>query len=296
MHFTKMQGAGNDYVYVNCFEETLPDSPEVLARQVSDRNFGIGGDGLILIEPSELADARMRMFNADGSESEMCGNGIRCVAKYVHDHGISQKPRITIETGAGILTLDLFLYPETCQRAGLVERVRVDMGLPILESSKIPTKLPGDPPIEVPLKIGGKEYLVTAVSMGNPHCILFIDEPLTDELVWEVGPEIEIHPMFPNRVNVEFVHIRNPHEVTLRVWERGSGETMACGTGACAVCVAGALTNKTKRAIKAHLPGGVLELEWRDNDHVFMTGPAVEVFSGEWVPRAAPIPDLEETS
>jgi diaminopimelate epimerase len=274
MRFTKMQGAGNDYVYVDCIRQPTPQDPVALAKAISDRHFGVGGDGLILICPSEIADARMRMFNADGSESEMCGNGIRCVAKFVHDHGIAAKATLKIETGRGVLALDLDVH------AGKVRSVRVDMGEPILEAAKIPTTLHGNPPINAYLP--DHDLTVTCVSMGNPHCIAFVSE-ITDHLVLHVGPKIEKDPAFPRRVNVEFVKVNSYTDVTLRVWERGSGETLACGTGACAVCVAGVLTDRTDRKITAHLPGGDLLLEWDEKtNHVFMTGPAVEVFSGEW--------------
>jgi diaminopimelate epimerase len=276
MRFTKMQGAGNDYVYVDCFRQTLPRDLPALARKISDRHFGVGGDGLILIGASERADARMRMFNADGSESEMCGNGVRCVAKYVYDHGIAVKPTLTIETGRGILTLDVEA------RGGKVQRVRVDMGEPILQAERIPTTLPGNPPVNAALAVGERSFAVTCVSMGNPHCITYVDE-VTDTLVHGIGPQIEHHAAFPRRVNAEFVRVNRPDDVTMRVWERGSGETLACGTGACAVAVAGVLTGRTGRTLTAHLPGGDLELHWSEKDnHVFMTGPAVEVFSGDW--------------
>jgi len=275
MKFTKMHGAGNDYVYVNCFAEKLPHDIPALAIVVSDRHKGIGADGLILICPSEIADARMRMFNADGSESEMCGNGVRCVAKYVYDHGIARQDRLKIETGRGVLVLDLEVS------RGLVDRVRVNMGAPILESSKIPTTLAGNPPIRQKLSAGGREFEVTCVSMGNPHCVTFVDQ-LNDDWVLRVGPEVERHPAFPRRVNAEFIQIVSPREFKMRVWERGSGETQACGTGACASAVAGVLTGLTERRVLAHLPGGDLELEWSDAGEVYLTGPAVEVFSGEW--------------
>ena len=276
MRFTKMQGAGNDYIYVVCFSIPLPRDPAGLSRAVSDRHFGIGSDGLILICPSEIAEARMRMFNADGSESEMCGNGIRCVAKYVHDHGIVRKPNLKIETGRGILSLDLELL------GGKVRSVRVDMGQPILTGVLIPTTLPGDPPINVPLAVADIKLMVTCVSRGNPHCVTYVDEP-TDSLVLGIGPKVENLPAFPRRTNVEFVRVNSVADITMRVWERGSGETLACGTGACAVAVAGVLTGRTQRRITAHLPGGDLRLEWSEaDDHVYMTGPAVEVFSGEW--------------
>jgi len=275
MKFTKMHGAGNDYVYVDCFAEPVPREIPRLAIAVSDRHKGIGADGLILICPSEVADARMRMFNADGSESEMCGNGVRCVAKYVYDHGIARKDRLEIETGRGVLALDL----ETSR--GLVQRVRVNMGTPILESTKIPTTLPGDPPIRQTLSAGGREFAVTCVSMGNPHCVTFVEQ-LNDDWVLRVGPEVERHPAFPRRVNAEFIQIVSPREFHMRVWERGSGETQACGTGACASAVAGVLAGLTERRVLAHLPGGDLELEWAESGEVYLTGPAVEVFSGDW--------------
>lgn len=276
MLFTKMHGAGNDYVYVNCFDQPIPaDAPE-LARQMSHRHFGIGGDGLILIRPSDVADARMQMFNADGSEAEMCGNGIRCVAKYVYDHGISQKSTLQIETGAGVLTL------EVKTTNGKVDLVRVDMGEPILDAAKIPTKLPGSPVVNAELEIGGTTFQATCVSMGNPHCIIFVEEA-SDDLVLGVGPKIEVSDVFPAKVNVEFIEVISPTEVRQRTWERGSGETWACGTGASAVCVAGVLAGRTERKILNHLLGGDLELEWDEaSNHVFMTGPATEVFSGEW--------------
>jgi diaminopimelate epimerase len=281
MRFTKMHGIGNDYVYVDCVRNRPPADPAAVARAVSDRHFGIGSDGLILICPSERADARMRMFNADGSESEMCGNGIRCVAKFVHDHGIARKPRLTIETGRGVLALDLEVTNDK------VSRVRVNMGEPILKSADIPTTLPGDPPVNVPLTVGTHTFDATCVSMGNPHVVVYPGEEYfrtaDRDLVAEVGPKVERHEAFPRRVNVHFVKVHSPTEVTMRTWERGSGITWACGTGACAVCVAGVLTGKTGRKLLAHLPGGDLELEWAEADnHVYMTGPATEVFSGEW--------------
>lgn len=276
MRFTKMHGAGNDYVYVNCFEELIEGDTAELARRMSDRRFGIGGDGLILIEPTEKADARMRMFNADGSEAEMCGNGIRCVAKYVYDHGIKSEPSLKIETGAGILALEL----ETS--GGKANRIRVDMGPPILNGPDIPTTFTENPVVNAALRIDGEIFHATCVSMGNPHCVIFV-EKATDDLVLGIGPKIEVAPEFPARVNVEFVEIRSRSELHQRTWERGSGETFACGTGASAVCVAGVLTNRTERKVIIHLLGGDLELEWHETDgHVYMTGPAEEVFTGEW--------------
>jgi diaminopimelate epimerase len=277
MRFTKMHGCGNDYVYVDCFREPMPHDPAGLSRAISDRHFGVGSDGLILICPSDKADARMRMFNADGSEAEMCGNGVRCVAKYVYDHGLVRKPTLTVETGRGVLTLDL----ETS--GGVVRQVRVDMGEPILEAERVPTTLSGSPVVNVPLDVAGQQFAVTCVSMGNPHCVIFVPE-ITDALVLGVGPQIEKHSAFPRRTNVEFVRVNRPDDVMMRVWERGSGETLACGTGACAVAVAGVLTGRSARKVTVHLTGGDLQLEWSERDnHVYMMGPAVEVFSGEWI-------------
>jgi diaminopimelate epimerase len=275
MRFTKMHGAGNDYVYVDCFAEKLPGNPRELAVAMSDRHMGVGGDGLILICPSEVADARMRMYNADGSEAEMCGNGVRCVAKYVYDHGICRRDELSIETGRGVLAIRVEV------ERGLVQRARVNMGPPILDPERIPTTLPGNPPVKVPLSAAGRTFEVTCVSMGNPHCVMYVDE-VNDDWVLRVGPEVERHPVFPRKVNAEFVQVLSPREARMRVWERGSGETLACGTGASAVCVAGVLAGKTERKILAHLPGGDLELEWAESGDVFMTGPAVEVFRGEW--------------
>ena len=287
MQFTKMHGAGNDYVYVDCFAQPIPNQVAELARAISDRHRGVGADGLILICPSDQADAEMRMFNADGTPAEMCGNGIRCVAKYVHDHGIARNETLRISSGGKIYILELFT------RNGLVEQVRVDMGKPILSAALIPTTLTGtttlardtDPAslvVNAPLTVAGTHYDVTCVSMGNPHCVIFV-EAATDALVHLVGPQIETDAHFPNRTNVEFVELLSPREVRQRTWERGSGETQACGTGASAVCVAGVLTGRTQRQLTVHLRGGDLQLEWNAVDnHVIMTGPAVEVFSGQW--------------
>ncbi len=275
MKFTKMQGAGNDYVYLNGFEERV-ENPEKLAVRVSNRNFGIGSDGLILILPSERADVRMRMFNADGSESEMCGNGIRCVAKYAYDHGLVTKREITAETGAGILTLQLF----TDSRNN-VEKVRVNMGAPRLSRPEIPMQGSGEERVVAePLNILHTTFSITCVSMGNPHCIIFVDD-VENIQVAKYGPLIENHELFPRRTNVEFVHVISPTEVRQRTWERGAGETLACGTGASAVCVAGVLNGGTGKKILNHLSGGDLELEWAADGNVYMTGPAVEVFTGE---------------
>jgi diaminopimelate epimerase len=280
MKFTKMHGAGNDYIYVNGFEEHL-DQPADVARLVSDRHFGIGSDGLILILPSTHADFRMRMFNADGSEAQMCGNGIRCLAKYVYERGMTQKTTIQVETLAGVLELQLFP-----SHAG-VEKVRVKMGEPRLERAQIPMQGPLGRVLQEPLVVEGTTFAVTAVSMGNPHCVVFVDDPQTfDVRSW--GPRFEQHPFFPEGVNTEFVRVLDPQTFSMRVWERGSGETLACGTGASAVAVACHLTGRTGRRVTGHLLGGSLELEWNEVDNqVYMTGPAVEVFNGEWYLKGA---------
>lgn len=280
MHFTKMHGLGNDYIYINGFEEHI-DDPAAVARAVSDRHFGIGGDGLILILPSTHADFRMRMFNADGSEAQMCGNGIRCVAKYVYDHQLTRKTRLRIETLAGVLELELFPQGE------VIDRVRVMMGEPRLQRAHIPMRGPDGQVINEPLEVEGKTFEVTAVSMGNPHCIVFVDDPETFELAYW-GPRFEQHPVFPEGVNTEFIQVLDPTHFRMRVWERGSGETLACGTGASAAAVACHLNGRTARRVTAHLRGGDLELEWNaSTNQVYMTGPAVEVFSGEWLGQGA---------
>ena len=282
MRFTKMHGIGNDYVYVDCVRNPVPADPAALSRAISDRHFGVGADGLILICKSERADARMRMFNADGSESEMCGNGLRCVAKYVYDHGIARKPKLAIETGRGVLTVALEVKNDT------VSRATVNMGEPILEAARIPTTLPGNPPVNAPLSVAGTRFEATCVSMGNPHAVLYVGDeffrPGERDPVADYGSKIERAAEFPRRTNVHFVKVHSPNEVTMRTWERGSGITLACGTGACAVCVAGVLTGRTNRKLLAHLPGGDLELNWSEADNcVYKTGPATEVFSGEWL-------------
>jgi len=284
-----MHGIGNDYVYVNCFAEPVPADIARLAMAVSDRHFGIGGDGIILIGPSERADARMRMFNADGSESEMCGNGVRCVAKYVYDHGIARKPELKIETGRGVLTLHM-----TAGANGKAEKVRVDMGPPILTADKIPTMFSGEKVVDVPIspelidpsaawvKACGLDLRMTCVSMGNPHVTIYCTDVAKIPLE-SIGPVLENARVFPRRINVHFAQVVSPTELIMRTWERGSGITLACGTGACAVAVAGVLTGRSARKVLAHLPGGDLELEWpTDESSVFMTGPATEVFSGDW--------------
>jgi len=274
--FTKMHGAGNDYIYIDCFARSVPEDLPDLARAVSDRHFGVGADGLILICPSDVADAEMRMFNADGSSSEMCGNGIRCVAKYVYDHGICRCESLRITSAGKVYELQLTVVD------GKVDQVRVDMGEPILNAASIPTTFTGDPVADVTLKLPGRDLTVTCVSMGNPHCVAFV-EKATDALVLGLGPLVEQDSHFPSRVNAEFVEVLSRSEVRQRTWERGSGETWACGTGASAVCVAGVLTGRTDRNVTVHLLGGDLQLEWNKTDNrVYMTGPAVEIFSGEW--------------
>jgi len=277
-----MHGAGNDYVYVDGFREKI-EHPEAVAIQVSDRHKGIGSDGLVLILPSETCDFRMRMFNADGSEAQMCGNAARCVGKYVYDNGYTHKQTITLETKAGIKTLELFPIN------GKVEKVKVDMGEPVLSTQAIPVKWGEEQLINQTIDFGVAELAITAVSMGNPHAVVFLEEGgfkgfkgLNALKIDEIGKTIETHPLFPERTNVEFVEILSPNHAKMRVWERGSGETQACGTGACAVLVAAVLNNKLERKATISLLGGYLELEWNaGNNHVFMTGPAVQVFEGE---------------
>jgi len=289
MRFTKMHGLGNDYVYVNCFEEKI-ENPAELARIVSDRHKGIGADGLILICLSQSADVRMRIFNADGSEAEMCGNGIRCVAKYVYEHKLakaggafsvpgqrSYPASLKIETGNGISTVGLII-----DDSDKVKNVCVNMGMPILTPKDIPVKLTGEKIIEQPIEIIGQELLMSCVSMGNPHAVFFCDDVELIELE-KFGPAIENHNLFPNRINVHFVQVDKPTELTMRTWERGSGITMACGSGACACCVAAVLTDRAKRICTAHLPGGDLNLNWCKEDNcVYMTGPSEQVFEGTW--------------
>lgn len=274
MKFTKMQGIGNDYVYVNCFEETI-ENPSRVAQLISDRHFGIGSDGLILICPSEMADCRMDMYNADGSQSQMCGNGVRCVGKYIHDKGLTSKTTVTVETLGGIKTLSLHL------KNGTVEAVTVDMGAPILSPAEIPVAGEGSTFIDQPVTVAGQEVHVTAVSTGNPHAVVFVED--TDTLpLSEIGPAYENHPIFPERTNTEFIQVLDKQNLKMRVWERGSGETLACGTGACASLVAAVLTGKTDREATLHLLGGDLKIRWDEQDgHVYMTGPAAFVFDGE---------------
>lgn len=275
LRFTKMHGCGNDYVYVNCFEEEVKD-PVSLSIAISDRHFGVGGDGLVLICPSDRADAKMRMFNADGSEGKMCGNAIRCVGKYLYDRGIVRKTTVTIETLSGIKTLELFL------KDGKVDSAQVNMGPAILIPSEIPVNLPGERAVAVPVKIAGEEHTITCVSMGNPHCIVFGGDPYELDLP-KIGPLFENAPLFPERVNTEFIEVLDDHTLNMRVWERGSGETWACGTGACAAAVAAVLNGFCKKGkdISVRLRGGELTIRYTD-EAVFMTGKATEVFHGEW--------------
>lgn len=275
MEFTKMQGLGNDYVYVNCFKEKI-ENPSEMAVKVSDRHFGIGSDGLILIKPSEVADFEMEMYNADGSRGEMCGNGIRCVAKYVYDYGLTDKTSISVETLGGIKYLDLTV------EHGKVALVKVDMGTPILKPELIPIVAKGETVIDEPIMVGGKEYHMTGVSMGNPHDVVFMDDIKNLEIE-KIGPLFENHERFPNRINTEFVNVIDRHTAQMRVWERGSGETLACGTGACAVAVACILNGLTENTVTVKLLGGDLQIEWdREKNTVYMTGPAEVSFDGVW--------------
>lgn len=274
MKFIKMHGCGNDYVYVNLFEEKLEDPSEV-ARRVSDRHFGIGSDGLITIGPSELADVRMRIYNADGSEAEMCGNGIRCVAKYAYEHGLADQAQMTVETGNGVKTLTLFI------ERNKVWQVRVDMGEPVLEPERIPVLADTDRVIDEPIVAGDRAWRITCVSMGNPHAVIFVDD--TEHFPLEkYGPLFEHHERFPARINTEFVQVISRTEARMRVWERGSAETLACGTGTCAAVMACILNRFTEDEVLVHLRGGDLTITYdRDTNHIFMTGPAAEVFTGE---------------
>lgn len=274
MKFTKMHGCGNDYVYVNCMEKMLED-PDQVSRFVSDRHFGVGSDGLILICPSDQADFRMAMYNADGSEGEMCGNGIRCVAKYVYDYGLTDQTSISVETKGGIKYLDLTV------KEGKVSLVKVNMGSPILKPSLIPIRSDKEQFVDEPVTVDGKVYRMTGVSMGNPHVVTFVDDTASLNLE-KIGPSFENHELFPNRINTEFVQVLSRHEINMRVWERGSGETLACGTGTCASAVACVLNGKTDEHLTVHLLGGDLEIFYdRANDTVWMTGPASVVFDGE---------------
>lgn len=274
MKFTKMQGLGNDYIYVDCTQIDI-DNPSEVAKKVSDRHFGIGSDGLVLIMSSDMADFRMRMFNSDGSEAEMCGNAIRCVGKYVYDNKLTDKSTISVETLAGIKILDLKI------ENGKVALVKVDMGEPVLLPGQIPVNSEKDRFISEPVKIDGKIYCVTAVSMGNPHAVSYVEDVINFPL-FEVGPKMETHQLFPRKINAEFVQVIDRATLKMRVWERGAGETLACGTGACAVLVSSVLNGISERTAAIKLLGGDLSVEWSASDnHVYMTGPAVKVFDGE---------------
>ena len=276
MKFTKMQGIGNDYVYVNCLQETI-ENPSELAKKISDRHYGVGSDGLIMINPSDKADFEMEMYNADGSRGEMCGNGIRCVAKYVYDYGLTDKTSISVETLAGIKYLDLTVED------GKVVLVKVDMGKPMLRPEEVPVVSEKEEVIDEPITVDGQEYRMTCVSMGNPHAVVFIDQDVKEFPLETVGVKFENHERFPKRVNTEFVNVLDRHTAQMRVWERGSGETLACGTGACAVAVACALNGLTEDEVTVKLLGGDLQIKWdREKNMVYMTGPAEVVFDGEW--------------
>ena len=276
MKFTKMQGIGNDYVYVNCLQETI-ENPSELAKKISDRHYGVGSDGLIMINPSDKADFEMEMYNADGSRGEMCGNGIRCVEKYVYDYGLTDKTSISVETLAGIKYLDLTVED------GKVVLVKVDMGKPMLRPEEVPVVSEKEEVIDEPITVDGQEYRMTCVSMGNPHAVVFIDQDVKEFPLETVGVKFENHERFPKRVNTEFVNVLDRHTAQMRVWERGSGETLACGTGACAVAVACALNGLTEDEVTVKLLGGDLQIKWdREKNTVYMTGPAEVVFDGEW--------------
>lgn len=275
IRFTKMQGAGNDYVYIDATVQDV-SHPERLAVEMSDRHFGVGSDGLVLILPSDKADFRMRMFNADGSEAQMCGNASRCVGKYVYEHGLTTQKTLLLETASGIKRLDLHVSD------GKVSRVSVDMGVPVLEPAAIPVNLPGERVVDMPITVAGEEYRMTCVSMGNPHAVLFV--PSLDAVdIHGLGPLAEYHALFPERCNIEFAEVVSPTEIRMRVWERGAGETLACGTGACATLVAAVLNGLTQRRAKLRLLGGDLDIAWREDGRVCMTGGAETVFDGVWL-------------
>lgn len=276
LKFTKMHGCGNDYIYFNCFETPVED-PEELSVRISDRHFGVGGDGIVLICPSDKADAKMRMFNIDGSEGKMCGNAIRCVGKYLYDNGIKRCNPLKIDTLSGIKTLNLNIGAD-----GKVDSVRVDMGKAILKPEEIPVKLDGETAVARPVTIDGKEYKITCVSMGNPHCVVFTDTDVSELPLEEIGPKFEFDPLFPERVNTEFINVIDKNTLKMRVWERGSGETLACGTGACASVVAACLNGFCEKDtdITVRLVGGELVIRYTD-EAVTMTGPATVAFTGE---------------
>ena len=274
--FTKMEGCGNDYVYINGFTQSVPaEEKPALVRRLSDRHFGIGGDGGIFINPAKEADFEMEMWNADGTRSELCGNGIRCVARYVYDFGLTDQKEFSIVSAGKVKYMTLY------EQDGQISAVRVNMGQPILEADQIPVRADHSPVINVPIEVQGKEYRMTCVSMGNPHAVVFVDST-EDFPLEQVGPYFENHPCFPNRTNTEFVQVIDRSRVRMRVWERGTGETLACGTGCCATAVACVLNGLTDNAITVEVLGGELRIEWdRENDLVWMTGPATVVFSGE---------------
>lgn len=276
MRFTKMHGIGNDYLFVNCFEEIVRD-PESMALVMSKPHFGAGSDGLILIEPSDIADFGMRMFNSDGSEGDMCGNGVRCIGKYVYERGLTNKTELTLSTKGGLKRL--WLDVENNQ----VSRIKVDMGTPELNPRNIPVDLPGEMVLKHRMQIMGQTWFITCVNMGNPHAVLFVRDPEVIDLP-TIGPMIEHHPLFPRRTNVEFVRVIDRGILQMRVWERGAGETLACGTGACAALVAAVLTGQSDRNVQMKLSGGNLQLQWNaDDNHVYQTGPATFVYDGEWL-------------
>ena len=279
MRFAKMQGTGNDYIYVNCLEEVV-NEPDILARRLSDRHFGVGADGLVLIRPSGRADFAMEMYNADGSRGEMCGNGIRCLGKYVYDRGLTDKRELDIQTGSG--TRHLRLFPgEGDGAGGEIRMVEVNMGKPVLEADQVPAISEHTCMVHEPVRVGGVEYPMTAVSMGNPHAVIFTGHVRGIDLQ-RLGPSIEYHGRFPRRVNLEFAQVEDRGTARVRVWERGSGETLSCGTGACAVLVAGVLNDLTDRQVTVKLIGGDLLAQWReDTGEILLTGPAVHVFDGE---------------
>ena len=275
MKFTKMHGLGNDYIYVNAFEEKIAD-PSALAKKISDRHFGVGSDGLVLIAPSDVADFQMLMFNADGSQGEMCGNASRCVAKYVYDRGLTDKTCVTLETLGGIKVLHMTV------EGGKVQSVRVDMGAPKTDCENVPCLLGEGVVKKAKITALDREFEITPVNTGNPHGVIFLDEPVEEFDIYKYGPALECHPAFPKKANIEFVNVLSPERLRMRVWERGSGVTLACGTGACASAVACVLNGLTDNAITVEVLGGELRIEWdRENDLVWMTGPATVVFSGE---------------
>lgn len=277
IRFTKMHGLGNDYIYIDCLQGA-PADPEALAVEMSDRHTGVGADGIILIMPSDVADFRMRMFNADGSEGKMCGNASRCIGKYVYDNGLTDKRLVTLETLSGVKVLSLDV------KEGKVEAVTVDMGVPEIEAVAVPVATDKSTFINETVETSAGPLRINAVSMGNPHGVVFVDDPATAD-VHGLGRELECHPMWPDRANIEFASVTGPSSIKMRVWERGSGETMACGTGACATVVAAVLNGLTSREVTVTLLGGDLEIEWGDDGHIYMRGPATTVFTGEYIRR-----------